>query len=321
MKTLMAMTAHNSNLGKRPRRRAGCVIGLALLLGGVALFYLWPVPAVPFEQLYAGVPPAQAQALQAFRKAHPLRSVVVDGVEWRYLAAGKGKHTILLLHGMTGAPDIWFQQIDALQNEYRFIAVTYPPVPTLEAMEQGVRAILEREDVPRCAVVGSSLGGYLAQYLVQKHPQRFTHAVFANTFPPNETIERENRGRAALLPWLPNWLVMRFVRQNVEQVVVPAAGDDPLTRAFLREMTYGRMNKTQFLARYRCIIERFPVNPVSIPVLIIESENDPLVQPALRQQLRVLYPKARVHTFSDAGHFPYLNQPEAFTRLLREFVR
>lgn len=80
------------------------------------------------------------------------------------------------------------------------------------------------------------------------------------------------------------------------------------------------MSKTQFIARYRCIIEKLPVKPVQRPVLIIESENDPLVKPALRQQLKSLYPQAEVHTFKDARHFPYLNQPEAFTRLLREFV-
>lgn len=306
---------------KLPRKRMGCLAAGVLGVAGIALFYLLPVPQVPFEQLYTGVEPAKVRALQAFRTTHPLRSVQVKKREWQYLVVGEGNRTILFLHGMTGAPDIWFQQMDALRSEYRMIAVTYPPVNSLKDMDTGISVMLDREGVQQCAVVGSSLGGYLAQYLVQKYPDKFTHAVFANTFPPNDAIERENRARAAILPWLPNWLVMRFVRQNVEQTVVPAAGNDPLTRAFLLEMTYGRMNKQQFLARYRCIIEQFPVKPVSTPVLIVESANDPLVQPALREQLRALYPNARVHVFQDAGHFPYLNEPEAFTRLIRGFVR
>jgi len=285
------------------------------------LFYLLPVPQVPFEQLYAGVEPAKARALKSFRTTYPLRSVQVHNQEWQYLVVGEGKHTLLFLHGMTGAPDIWFQQMDALKSEYRMIAVTYPPVNSLKDMDTGISVILDREGVKQCAIVGSSLGGYLTQYLVQKHPNKFTHAVFANTFPPNESIKRENRLRAAILPWLPNWLVMYFVRQNVEQTVVPAAGNDPLTHAFLLEMTYGRMNKQQFLSRYQCIVEPFSVKPISVPVLIVESANDPLVQPALREQLRSLYPYARVHIFQNAGHFPYLNQPEAFTHLIREFVR
>ncbi|MCX7993019.1 MAG: alpha/beta hydrolase [Fimbriimonadales bacterium] len=303
------------------RKRAGCVVAGALLTIGGTMFYLIPVPQVPFEQLYAGVDRTKVQELKAFREAYPLRILKVNGQEWRYVVVGEGKHTILFLHGMTGAYDIWFHQINALRSEYRLIAVTYPAASSLKSMDTGISGILDREGIKRCAVVGSSLGGYVAQYLIQKHPHKFTHAVFANTFPPNEVIERENRTRAILLRWLPNWLVMRVVRQNVEQVVVPASGSDPLTHAFLLEMTYGRMNKTLFLARYQCIVEQFPVQPVPVPVLIIESVNDPLVQPALRERLRALYVGARVHTFSDAGHFPYLNKPDEFTRLIREFVR
>jgi maspardin len=294
--------------------------GVALTVGGAA-FYLWPTPHPPFEQLYADVNPSTAESLRRFRRAHPLYTVSVSGYRWKYLVAGSGEKTVLLLHGMTGAPDIWWQQIEALEREYRFIAVTYPPVDTLEAMDEGIQAILKREGVREYAVVGSSLGGYFAQYLVQRHPDQVRCAVFANTFPPNDEIARENRMLAALLPLLPEWLVMAFVRKNVAQVVVPASGNDALTRAFLTEMTCGRMSKAQFLARYRCIIQKFPLEAVHCPVLIVESENDPLVKKPLRERLKSFYPDARVHTFPDAGHFPYLNRPDAFTQLLRDFLR
>ena len=71
---------------------------------------------------------------------------------------------------MTGAYDIWWQQMEALQDEYRVISVTYPAVDSLEEMEQAVMAILEAEGVEHFYVVGSSLGGYFAQYLVARHP-------------------------------------------------------------------------------------------------------------------------------------------------------
>ncbi len=304
----------------RKRKLAKWGAGIAVAVGGVA-FYLWPTPRPPFEQLYADVNPTTAESLRRFRRSHPLYTVSVGGYRWKYLVAGQGEKTVLLLHGMTGAPDIWWQQIEVLEREYRLIAVTYPPVDTLEAMDEGLQAILKRERVREFAVVGSSLGGYLAQYLVQRHPAQVRCAVFANTFPPNDEIARENRVMAALMPLLPEWLVMAFVRKNAEQVVGPAAGDDPLTRAFLTEMTCGRMSKAQFITRYRCIIQKFPVQEVRCPVLIVESANDPLVKPQLRERLKSAYPQAQVHSFADAGHFPYLNRPGAFTALLRDFLR
>jgi pimeloyl-ACP methyl ester carboxylesterase len=54
--------------------------------------------------------------------------------------------------------------------------------------------------------------------------------------------------------------------------------------------------------------------------MIVESANDPLISPALRQLLRRTYPSARVHTFGAVGHFPYVNEPQAYSAVLEEFL-
>ena len=37
--------------------------------------------------------------------------------------------------------------------------------------------------------------------------------------------------------------------------------------------------------------------------MVIESDNDPLIEPALREALKKTYAKAGVYTFHQAGHF------------------
>ena len=54
--------------------------------------------------------------------------------------------------------------------------------------------------------------------------------------------------------------------------------------------------------------------------MIIEADNDPLVEEALREQLKDIYSSATVHTLSGVGHFPYLNQAETYTQLLLDFL-
>lgn len=54
--------------------------------------------------------------------------------------------------------------------------------------------------------------------------------------------------------------------------------------------------------------------------MIIESDNDPLVEPELRAQLKKTYPGAAVHTLHQVGHFPYLNEPVNYTHFLLEFL-
>lgn len=297
------------------------IVSLVLLFALLAV-YLWPVPRVAFEEVYAKVDPAVSESVQAFRTAHPPQVIEVDGVDWEYVSFGEGEETILFLHGMTGAYDIWWRVMEELQTEYRVISVTYPAVDSLAEMSAGALAILDAEGVDKANIVGTSLGGYFAQYLVATHPDRVSRAVFANTFPPNDLILEKNGTIGALIPYLPEWLVIDVLRGSFVEAVYPASGNDELTLAFLLEISYGRMSRAQVAGRYRGVVEKFDVaNPdaLGIPVMIIEADNDPLVEKVLREQLKETYPSAVVHTMPGVGHFPYLKFPEEYAQFLREF--
>ncbi|GAB4502784.1 MAG: hypothetical protein Fur0035_23400 [Anaerolineales bacterium] len=293
------------------------LLPLALLL--LAAIYLWPNPRPAFDELYAKVPAEKAAALQAFRAAYPPSHLTVNGVEWEYLATGQGQETIVFLHGMTGSYDIWWQQIEALRGDYRIISVTYPAVNSLAEMENGLLAILDHEGVTRFDVVGSSLGGYFAQYLVSKHTDRIEKAVFANTFAPNDLLKQQNGTIGSLIPYLPEWLVMKVLRGSFANSIYPASGNDELTLAFLNEISAGRVNKAQVFGRYQCVVEKFapPLN-LTLPIMIIQASNDPLVEATLRGQLLATYPAAKVVTV-DNGHFPYLATPDFYSETLRSF--
>jgi maspardin len=297
--------------------------GLAVVAIAIIALYAWPLPRTTFNGLYEKTDPILAGSLQSFRAAHPARTIAVDGAQWEYTGFGDGAETVLFLHGMTGAHDIWWSQMQALGTSCRVVSVTYPAVDTLSGLAGGVLAILDAERITQANVVGSSLGGYLAQYLVAKHPEKVRRAVFANTFPPNSLIAAKNKSIGAALPFLPQWLVIRTLRGSFASSVYPASGNDELTLAFLGEIGSGRMGKAQVLGRFKCVVEQFTppdTAALGIPVLIIESDNDPLVEPELRERLKRTYPSAKVHTFPGAGHFPYLNRAAEYTRLIAGFV-
>jgi pimeloyl-ACP methyl ester carboxylesterase len=285
--------------------------------------YAWPLPRKGFEELYRDADPAAALSLRSYRSAHPARTLRIDGTAWEYLAFGDGPETILFLHGMTGAYDIWWNQMNALAASCRVISLSYPAVDTLGKLAKGALAILDAERVAQATVIGSSLGGYLAQYIVATHPDRVKRAVFANTFPPNDLIASKNKSIGELLPLLPEVLVVKTLRGSFATSVYPASGNDGLTLAFLNEIACGRMRKAQVLGRFKCVVEKFTppdMAALGIPVMIIEADNDPLVEPELRARLKRAYPSATVHTFAGAGHFPYLNRPAEYTGLLTEFL-
>lgn len=303
------------------RRKLAWIIPLALVIV-VAGVYIYPVSTVSFEKNYSKVDPKITASLQAFRAEHPAISLKVNGVAWEYLTFGQGPEAILFLHGMTGAYDIWWQPMEDLQGRYRVISVTYPAVDTLEQLSDGVLAIMDAEKVDRANIVGTSLGGYLAQYLVAKYPGRVVRAVFSNTFPPNDVIAEKNKLIGAVLPFLPEWLVMAVLRDSFVKSIYPASGNDEFTLAFLTEIGSGRMSKAQVVGRYRCVVQPFTapdLDKLKIPALIIEADNDPLVEKALREQLKSTYPSAPVRTLS-SGHFPYLNRSTGFTEIISDFI-
>jgi maspardin len=293
---------------------------LALVLLGV---YAFPIPKASFRVIYSGVPEDVVAALGSFRRRSLLKQFNSGGTTWRYHDSGNAEDAIVFLHGMGGSGDIWFQQIEALRERFRCIAVTYPHLPNLDLLRFGILGILDQAKIPRAHLVGSSMGGYMAQFLAAKDPTRIRKVVLGNTFPPNAVIRRRARRGARCLPWVPEWAVMAGMRRNARRVLFPAAGNSELVNAYLYEQTCGFMRKPDVIARCACLCQTFTppdLKKLGIPALIIEADNDPMVDAELREMLKAAYPSAAVKTFKRAGHFPYLNRPTEYTESLVEFL-
>ncbi|MCS6973645.1 MAG: alpha/beta hydrolase [Cyclobacteriaceae bacterium] len=297
--------------------RAKIILILLLIVTGLAIFYLYPVKRVNLETLY---PDSVFTQLNQVRQ-EPVQQITASGPTWTYLVTGRGDTTLLFLHGMGGSYDIWFQQISHFKNRYRIISVEYPPVHSLKDLGSGIVGILDKEAVQRAVVIGSSLGGYLAQYLTANYPDRVLMVSLGNTFPPNTEIKEKNAGLIRLLRILPEWLVIGQMRNRYEEEILPASGNSPTATAFLLTLLGTKVNKQNLLARYHCVVDYFdtPV-PDSIPVQIIESDNDPLVSSSLREALKARYPTARVVTLNAQGHFPYLSHARQYNAILEKFI-
>ena len=291
---------------------------LPVLILFLAFFYRGPVKT--FDQLYPHSDALKA-AFEQFR-ALPLQQIEQGGYDWPYLALGKGNETVLFLHGMGGSYDIWWQQITALQDSYRIIAPTYPPVSTMEALAAGVIAILDRENISEVHLVGSSLGGDLAQYLAAYYPERVKSALFGNTFVADTDFKAVVTPMFAPLRWAPEWLIRYQFRKGILAQHYPASGQSEFLRAYLLEQGYGAMGVDQFRNRAWCVLDIYEKRlSKDIPLQIIESDNDPLVPEKFREQLKATYPGAGVYTFSGAGHFPYLSHPDTYNQILLDHLR
>jgi maspardin len=178
---------------------------------------------------------------------------------------------------MGGSYDIWWQQINHFRSKYKTVSLTYPSVNSLEELTNGIMAILAKENIGKVHIVGSSLGGYVIQYIAVNHPEKVLKISLGNTFPPNELIKEKNGKLSSLLAILPEWFVIKTFRMKYNEEVIPAANHSPIADAFLNELLGKAVNREVLLARYKCVIDPFQPNISSkISIQIIESDNDPL---------------------------------------------
>ena len=291
-----------------------------LILLIIIVIYLIPTSPSNFFESYTNNDKT-SQNLKEFQSKITSK-VMVDGVDWEYYSGGKGNKTILFLHGMGGSYDLWWQQISAFEKDYKVITYTLPEqINSLEKASKGILEILDKEKVDKFYAVGTSMGGYITQYLVNLIPNQIEKAVFGNTFPPNDLIINENKSKSKIIPLLPGILFSKLGEKKLNNEIIPAAKNSKLLKAFLPSLP---SNKKLFINRYSVVIDKFTVTPEKykikrIPKLIIESDNDPLIQPQLRKEIKELYADAEVHTFHNEGHFPYINAAEEYNKVLSKF--
>jgi pimeloyl-ACP methyl ester carboxylesterase len=60
---------------------------------------------------------------------------------------------------------------------------------------------------------------------------------------------------------------------------------------------------------------------VHIPTLVLWGEADRVVTPDYGRELAAAIPGAHFDTIAGAGHFPHLEQPDAFARHIADFLQ
>src|SRR5512136_1185251 len=163
-------------------------------------------------------------------------TTALNGTELHWRDAGRGTRAVVLLHAFPLHSGMWSRQIDALAATHRVIAPDYrglggtagSPEPSTMALLAGdVRALLAHLRIERAAVVGLSMGGYLALELWRQAPGLFTGLALCDTKAGADTAEgaagREAFARNALahgLHWVADQMVPKLLKPSPDPAAV-----------------------------------------------------------------------------------------------------
>ena len=275
----------------------------------------------------------------------PVRQQVeIHGHRVSYLAEGEGS-PVVLIHGVTGSCDQWSPVLDLLSERHSVVAPDLlghgeSAKPrgdySLGAYASGIRDLVVGLGHERVTVVGHSLGGGIAMQFAYQFPERCERLVLVSSGGLGQEVHPILR--AATLPG--SELVLPFIAGNRVHAVGSAvagllekvglhAGPD------IAEMVrgYGSLRdgdtRRAFVHTLRSVIDPMGqrVNATDrlylaadMPALIVWGRRDPVIPVSHAGIAERGMPGSRLEIFEGSGHFPQLDDPLRFARLLTDFI-
>jgi pimeloyl-ACP methyl ester carboxylesterase len=232
---------------------------------------------------------------------------------------------LLFLHGGGGfSPDHAF--VGLLAERHRVLAPSHPGfgysslpdwLDSIDDIAHIYLELLDRLELKRVALVGASIGGWIAAELATKSPERFEKLaligpVGVKTGDPKQLDIPDIFGHSTEA--LDR---MRFHDPAKAKIDIAKLSEEQMR-------IIARNNETLALL----VWEPYMHNPklkhrlhrLTMPVLFMRGASDGLVSAEYLERYAKLVPGARIATIAAAGHVPHLEQPKAFAATLDAFL-
>jgi len=257
---------------------------------------------------------------------------------------GDSRQALLFIHGLSGSWMNWLEQLPVLAREHRVIALDLPgfghsPMPSEPISMAGYATLLDgllgELGIDAAAVVGNSMGGFIAAELAISYPQRVERLVLVSAAGISTVanarseralprVQRAERILAASGAWMASRsdAVTRRPRLRRATLNVVAAHPSRLPAPLAAEQLRGA-GKPGFMGALAAILDydvRERLGQIACPTLIVWGARDRLINVRDADVFAELIPDSRKVVFADTGHVSMLERPAAFNALLEQFL-
>lgn len=227
---------------------------------------------------------------------------------------------LILLPGLLCDALLWQPQIHGLGAAANCWVPDLTRHDDLGAM---ARAILQESPFQSFALAGLSMGGYLALEIMRQAPQRVQRLALLDTSAAPESPEATALRHSHLALWREHGLAA-LVDATLPRSLRPAAQHDAALRAIITSMALNT-GYAGFERQQTAIMGRADSRPglaqIDCPTLVLCGRADALTPPLTHQAMARALPRSTLVLVPDAGHISTLEQPEAVTAALRNWLQ
>jgi len=250
--------------------------------------------------------------------------------------------SVLLIHGNGDEADTWRHVLPTLAQNHRVLALDLPGFGRSKPRSNGnflelVSAVSEfigSLGLERTHLVGSSLGAAIAGSVASQSPEQISSLTLVGGVPSGFGLDHTPQVGPLLQPGVGESLytALREAGQDAAYATLEPyyaslenlpQGD----REFLRGRVWARVwsdtQRSAFFAALRSLENAPPVQPSrleALPILLVWGEQDRIWPLGAALEVVRHLPGARLERIGNTGHLPHQEQPQAFLKVLEEFL-
>jgi pimeloyl-ACP methyl ester carboxylesterase len=228
--------------------------------------------------------------------------------------------TRVLLPGLLCDREVWQAQIDALGPCH------VPGYGSLDSLSAMAAHVLATAPPGPLAVAGHSMGGRIAFEMLRLAPERIARLALLDTsyhpLAEGEAGEAERAGRLALLATARRDGMAAMAREWAVGMVHPSRHGTPLFEAIVAMLA--RKTPEHYAAQIEALLNRPDAGPllptIRCPTLLLCGRDDAWSPPARHEHMQQRIKGSRLVVIEQCGHMSTMEQPEAVSQALREWL-
>ena len=251
-----------------------------------------------------------------------MQKTLVNGIELAFERRGRGK-PLVLIHGYPLDHSIWEPVVPLLENDFDLILPDLPGfgesgVPKgnilLTGMAEDIAALLDTLKINKAAMVGHSMGGYVALAFARGFPKRLLGlGLVASQGLADSPEKKAGRYQEA------EHILAQGVTETANDMATKLTDNHNL-QAQLKELIL-KQNPQGLAGALKGMAERQDsmklLQELNIHVALVHGLADKLIPPERARAISKIVKNGHLTEIEEAGHMPMMETPQVTAEALK----